>query len=90
MKKAIAETIEKAQATDFRRLNKAAETHEVAVFMYRKKDSTGYERRAIEVEHTRIAESSGEPYVHGFDLARGEFRNFHLSRIESGSVKVAR
>jgi predicted DNA-binding transcriptional regulator YafY len=90
MRKAAAETIKKAQVTDLNRLSKAATTHEVAVFMYRKQKSNEYERRAIEVEHIRTADSTGEPYVHGFDLMRQEFRNFHLSRIQTGSVKVAR
>ena len=82
--------IESTQRSEDReKLLAASVAHDVVVFQYLKKGEVEWELRAIEVEHLREADSSHEVYVHGFDLKRQSFRNFQLSRIRAGSVKVA-
>lgn len=79
----------KLRQRDERKLLKAADQASIISFMYLKKGEKQYEQRVIEVEHVRRAQSSGEMYVHGFDIMRQEFRNFQLGRVRPGSIKIA-
>ena len=71
------------------KLQAAERNHDVIVFRYMKKGEQEYEQRVVEVDHIRLADSSGEDYVHGFDIKRQGSRNFQVSRIQPGSVKRA-
>ena len=82
--------IEKTQQRrDRRKLKDAEKNHDVVVFRYMKKGEQEYEQRVVEVDHVRVADSSGEVYLHGFDVMRQGARNFQVDRIQTGSVKRA-
>lgn len=74
---------------DRRKLTEAERNHDVIVFRYMKKGEQEYEKRVVEVDHVRVADSSGETYIHGFDFMRQAMRNFQLDRVETGSVRRA-
>lgn len=74
---------------DEMKLEAAQRNHDVIVFRYMKKGEQEYEQRVVEVDHVRLADSSGEDYIHGFDIKRQAARNFQLSRVQPGSVKRA-
>jgi predicted DNA-binding transcriptional regulator YafY len=77
------------QRKDRRKLRDAEKNHDVVVFRYMKQGEQEYEQRVVEVDHVRVADSSGEMYLHGFDVMRQGARNFQVDRIQSGSVKRA-